>query len=363
MTEVASGLQVQLHYQRGDFALNVDISVPPRGITALFGPSGAGKTTCLRAIAGLDPDIEGRIVFAGDVWQDSSTRRLVPAHRRRIGYVFQEASLFPHLSVSGNLDYGRRRAGRNLPVDREAWLERFGINHLLARKVDRLSGGERQRVAIVRALLSDPVLLLLDEPLSALDASARSELLGCLEQLHAELAVPTIYVSHAIDEVARLADHLVVMDAGRVLSQGSLQATLARGELPLAMSDQLGVAIEGQVVAQDPVDHLIELAFEGGRLWLPQRAERVGDRLRCRISARDVVLGTSAPATGSSALNVIEAVVVGMMDAAHPSQCIVRLDVHGTVLLASITRRSLRTLALAPGSRVWAQVKATALGT
>ena len=363
MAEVASGLQVQLQYQRGDFALDVDINVPSRGITALFGPSGAGKTTCLRAVAGLDPGIAGQIAFAGDVWQDSLTRRFVPAHRRRIGYVFQEASLFPHLSVSGNLDYGQRRARGNRPVNREALLEQFGVDHLLARRVGSLSGGERQRVAIVRVLLSDPVLLLLDEPLSALDAPARSDLLGCLEQLHAKLAVPTIYVSHAIDEVARLADHLVVMEAGRVLSQGSLQATLASGKLPLAMSDQLGVVIEGQVIAQDPVDHLIELAFQGGRLWLPQRAERVGDRLRCRIGARDVVLSTSPPAAGSSALNVIQTVVVGMIDAAHPSQCIVRLDVHGTALLASITRRSWRSLALAPGSRVWAQVKAMALGS
>ncbi|MEO8999783.1 MAG: molybdenum ABC transporter ATP-binding protein [Rhodanobacter sp.] len=363
MTEITSGLQVQLRCSRGDFALDVDISLPSQGVTALFGPSGAGKTTCLRAIAGLDPEIEGRIAFAGNVWQDSSTRCLVPSHRRRIGYVFQEASLFPHLSVAGNLAYGQRRAGGNAPVDRGAWLERFGVNHLLARKVAGLSGGERQRVAIVRALLTNPVLLLLDEPLSALDASARAELLGCLEQLHAELAVPTIYVSHAIDEVARLADHLVVMDAGHVLSQGSLQATLAAGELPLAMSEQLGVVIEAQVVAQDPLDHLIELAFEGGRLWLPQRTERVGDRLRCRVGARDVVLSTSAPATDSSALNVMAAVVVGVLDAAHPSQCIVRLDVHGTALLASITRRSWRSLGLAPGSRVWVQVKATALGS
>lgn len=363
MAEVAAGLQVQLQYQRGDFALDVDINVPSRGITALFGPSGAGKTTCLRAVAGLDPGIAGHIAFAGDVWQDSSTRRFVPAHRRRIGYVFQEASLFPHLSVSGNLDYGQRRARGNRPVNREALLEQFGVDHLLARRVGSLSGGERQRVAIVRVLLSDPVLLLLDEPLSALDAPARSDLLGCLEQLHEELAIPTIYVSHAIDEVARLADHLVVMEAGRVLSQGSLQATLASGELPLAMSDLLGVVIEGKVIAQDPVDHLIELAFEGGRLWLPQRAERVGDRLRCRIGARDVVLSTNLPAAGSSALNVVQAVVVGIIDAAHPSQCIVRLDIHGTALLASITRRSWRALALAPGSRVWAQVKATALGS
>ena len=362
MTEAASGLQVRLRYRRSDFALDVDIDLPSRGITALFGPSGAGKTTCLRTIAGLERDIDGHIAFAGDIWQDPAKRHFVPPHRRRIGYVFQEASLFPHLSVSGNLDYGQRRAGRHATVDRGRLLEQFGINRLLGRKIAELSGGERQRVAIVRALLSDPVLLLLDEPLSALDASARSELLGCLEQLHAELAVPTVYVSHAIDEVARLADHLVVMDAGRVVSQGSLQATLARGDLPAAMIDLLGVVIEGQVIAQDPVDHLSELAFAGGRLWLPQRRERVGDRLRCRIGARDVVLSTCAPSAGSSALNVIEAVVVATIDAAHPSQCIVQLDAHGTALLASITRRSWRSLALTPGLRVWAQVKATALG-
>jgi molybdate transport system ATP-binding protein len=362
MPEAADGLQVHLNHQRGGFALKVDFNVPSRGITALFGPSGAGKSTCLRAIAGFEPDIAGRVTFADHVWLDSSTRHCVPTHRRRIGYVFQEASLFPHLSVSGNLDYSERRASGRRSIDRAALLARFGIEHLLSRKAGSLSGGERQRVAIVRALLNDPVLLLLDEPLSALDAPARSDLLGCLEQLHAELAVPTLYVSHAIDEVARLADHLVVMEAGRIVSQGSLVATLARGELPLTMSDQLGVVIEGQIIAQDPVDHLSELAFEGGRLWLPRRTEQVGDRLRCRIAPRDVVLGTSAALAGSSALNVIEAIVVGMIDAAHPSQCIVRLDVHGSILLAGITRRSWRSLALAPGSRVWAQVKATALG-
>ena len=362
MTEAAGGLQVRLRHRRRDFALEVDISVPSRGITALFGPSGAGKTSCLRAMAGLERDIEGRIALGGEVWQDSAARRFVPTHRRRIGYVFQEASLFPHLSVSGNLDYGLRRAGPHARVDRGRLLEQFGVNRLLARKVGDLSGGERQRVAIVRALLADPVLLLFDEPLSALDAAARGALLSCLEQLHTELAVPMVYVSHAIDEVTRLADHLVVMDAGRVVAQGSLQSTLARGDLPPAMIDQLGVVIEGQVVAQDPLDRLSELAFEGGRLWLPQRAEHVGDRLRCRIGTRDVVLSTQPPVGDSSALNIIEAVVVGMIDATHPSQCLVQLDVHGTTLLAGITRRSWRALALAPGVRVWAQVKATALG-
>ncbi|MEP6897299.1 MAG: molybdenum ABC transporter ATP-binding protein [Rhodanobacter sp.] len=362
MTEPTPGSQVRVHRRSGDFVLDAAFDLPLRGITALFGPSGAGKSSCLRAIAGLERDIDGCVSFAGTVWQDSATHRFTAAHRRGIGYVFQEASLFTHLSVAGNLDYGARRAGRSGGVDRTRAMQQFGVDRLLGRTVSQLSGGERQRVAIVRALLAAPKLLLLDEPLAALDAEARAGLLGCLEQWHVELAVPTIYVSHAIDEVARLADQLVVLDAGRVIAQGPLQDTLAGGELPMAMRDQVGVVIEGRVASQDQADQLTELVFEGGRVWLPRRGERVGDRLRCRIGARDVVLMRRPPGDDSSALNVIEAVVVGMFDAAHPSQCIVRLDAGGTGLLASITRRSWHAMGLLPGMPVWAQVKATALG-
>ncbi|WP_426703097.1 molybdenum ABC transporter ATP-binding protein [Rhodanobacter sp. Col0626] len=361
MTEPSTGLRASLHRRNGDFLLDAAFELPAHGVSALFGPSGAGKTTCLRAIAGFERNLDGQVAYLDTVWQDSARRQFMPAHRRGIGYVFQEASLFTHLSIAGNLDYGQRRAGRGSQVDRSRLLRLFGVDRLLGRKVVQLSGGERQRVAIVRALLANPKLLLLDEPLSALDAAARLELLGCLEQWHAELAIPTIYVSHAIDEIARLADYLVVMDAGRVVAQGPLQATLARGELPVAMRDLLGVVIEGRVVSHNVDDHLMELAFDSGRLWLPRRNERVGDRLRCRIGARDVVLSLRAPAD-SSVLNGIEAVVIGVMDAAHPSQCIVQLKAGATDLLASITQRSWRSLALAPGVAVWAQVKATALG-
>lgn len=231
MAEITAGLQVQLRHRGGDFALAMDFSVPLRGITALVGASGAGKTRCLRAIAGLDRDVEGRVDFGGDVWQDSARGHFVPPHRRGIGYVFQEASLFAHLSVSRNLDYGQQRCPRRPIVDRRRLIAQFGVEHLLARRVGDLSGGERQRVALVRALLADPVLLLLDEPLSALDAPARHELLGCLEQWHAEFAIPTIFVSHAIDEVQRLAGHVVVVDAGRVAAQGGPSSTLTRGDL------------------------------------------------------------------------------------------------------------------------------------
>jgi molybdate transport system ATP-binding protein len=361
MTDAASGLKVRLRRVRGNFALDADFSAPPHGITALFGASGAGKTSCLRAIAGLDRDVDGRVDFSGKVWLDSTGRRFVPPHRRGIGYVFQEPSLFPHLSVTGNLDYGQQRSPRLRNVDRRRLIEQFGIDRLLARKPKDLSGGERQRVALARALLADPVLLMLDEPLSALDATAREELLGCLKQLHAELAIPMIYVSHAIDEVLRLASHVVVMHGGRVVAQGSPPSALPGGDLRPAVADPLGGVIEGHVVAQDPFDHLSELAFAGGRLWLPRRTECVGDRLRCRIDARDIVLSTRAPVEPADSFNVIETVVIGLTEAAHPSHCLVRLDARGTLLLAHVARRCWRALALSPGQRVWAQVKVTML--
>ncbi len=361
VTESPRGLDARLAWRRGELALDVDLALPPRGSTALFGPSGAGKTSCLRAMAGLERAAAGRVSFGDTVWQDDSHRVFVPAHRRRLGYVFQEASLFSHRSVAGNLDYGFRRAGRPAHLRRDELIDQFGVRPLLQRRVGGLSGGERQRVAMVRALLADPQLLLFDEPLSALDALARSELLGCLERLHATLAVPMVYVSHSIDEVARLADHLVLMDAGHVVAQGSLQATLTRLDLPPPLAEAVGAVIEGTVVGYDAHDQLIELDFQGGRLWLPYRHEQVGQRLRCRIGARDVTL-TGAPHPDSSALNDIRCRVVAMADADHPSQCLVQLDAAGCLLLARITRRSWHALALAPGREVWAQVKAVALG-
>ncbi|AIF48619.1 molybdenum ABC transporter ATP-binding protein [Dyella japonica] len=360
MTE-SHGLAAKLAWRRGALAFDVDLALPPQGITALFGPSGAGKTSCLRAIAGLEPDAVGRVSFGQSVWQDSLHRVFVPTHRRRIGYVFQEPSLFSHRTVAGNLDFGYRRAGRPAHLDRDGLIDRFGLRALLERRVGTLSGGERQRVSMVRALLSDPALLLFDEPLSALDGTARSDLLGCLESLHATLRVPMVYVSHNVDEVARLADHLVLMEAGHVVAQGPLQDTLTRLDLPPALGEAVGAVIEGQVVDYDAHDQLIALEFAGGRLWLPYRHEKVGQRLRCRIGARDVVL-TNAAHDHTSALNQLPCRIIAVADADHPSQVLVQLDVGGCMLLARITRRSWHALALAPGSAAWAQVKAVALG-
>lgn len=361
MIESSPGLIATLSLRRGALALDIDVALPPRGITALFGPSGSGKTTSLRAIAGFERDSAGRVTFGHAVWQDSSRRVFVPAHRRRLGVVFQEPSLFTHLSVAGNLDYGYRRAGRPAQLDREGLIDRFGLRHLLARRVNALSGGERQRVSMVRALLSDPALLLFDEPLSALDTAARADLLGCLESLHGTLETPMIYVSHNIDEVARLADHIVLLEAGHVVAQGNLQDTLTRVDLPPALGEALGAVIQGDVVTVDTHDQLMALRFPGGTLWLPHRQEKPGQTVRCRVAARDVVL-LRQPSAATSALNQIRCRVVSMADAGHASQCLVRLDAGGSLLLARITRRSWHELALSVGEDIWAQVKAVALG-
>ena len=360
MTE-PHGLEAKLAWRRGALAFDVELSLPRQGITALFGPSGAGKTSCLRAVAGLERDAVGRVSFGQTVWQDSAHRVFMPPHRRRVGYVFQEPSLFTHHPVAGNLDFGYRRAGRPAHLDREGLIERFGLRALLDRRVGTLSGGERQRVSVVRVLLSDPALLLFDEPLSALDGTARTDLLGCLESLHGTLQVPMVYVSHNVDEVARLADHLVLMEAGHVVAQGSLQDTLTRLDLPPALGEAVGAVIEGQVVDYDAHDQLIALEFAGGRLWLPYRHEAVGQRLRCRIGARDVVLSRTQHAE-TSALNQLPCRVVAVADADHPSQVLVQLDLGGSTLLARVTRRSWHALELSPGSLAWAQVKAVALG-
>ena len=356
-----AGLRADLSWRRGRRDFELEAHVPARGITALFGPSGAGKTSCLRAIAGLDRDCRGALTFAGEVWQEDSRGIFVPPHRRRIGYVVQEAELFPHLTVSGNIDYGFRRAGSPSHLPRERLIDDFGLRALLTRRPGALSGGERQRVAIVRALLSDPALLLFDEPLSALDGAARSALLTALESLHASLAVPMIYVSHSIDEVARLADHILILDRGRIVAQGSLQDTLSRSDLPPALADAVGTVIEGRVAAHDERYQLTELAFEGGRLFLPRTEAQIGARLRCRIAARDVTLSLQ-PQPGSSALNQLSGKVLTIEDAGDSSQCLVVLQIGAERVIARISLRSREALALQPGSTVHAQFKATALG-
>ncbi len=345
---------------RGAFNLDVDLALPGRGVTALFGHSGSGKTTLLRVLAGLERVAGARVALGDEVWQDDARKVFVPTHERGIGYVFQEASLFPHLSVRANLEFGRKRLK---PAERRfdlmAVAELLGIERLLDASPATLSGGERQRAAIARTLLASPRLLLMDEPLAALDMRRKLEILPYLERLHDELALPVVYVSHAADEVARLADHLVVLEEGRVLASGPLAATLARLDLAANFQDDAGVMLETTLQAHD-ADGLSHLAFAGGVLLVVQRNAAVGTRVRCRIHARDVSLALERP-RGSSITNILPARVDAVGPSGAPGQVLVRLLVGETALLARITERSRRELAIAPGCAVWAQVKAVAL--
>ncbi len=355
-----SGIRIRLRRPTQGFTLDVTMDLPGSGISALYGPSGSGKTSCLRALAGLDRLAEASVYVHGACWQDSDAGVFLPPPARRIGYVSQQAVLFPHLRVRANLEYGWRRRQRPQRVRFDDIVALLGITHLLGRRPDRLSGGERQRVAIARALLADPRLLLMDEPLSALDAARKAELLPYLERLHHELSMPTVYVSHAFDEVARLADHLVLLEHGRVRAAGPLQALVASLALADEFGDAAAVVFEARVHAHDTLDHLTLLQFAGGTLLVPLRKETPGTTLRCRVNARDVSISTQ-PSRADSILNRIPAVVTDSVAMGGGAQRLVRLDAGGTPLLARITQRSWRELALAPGKAVWAQVKSAAL--
>ena len=346
------------------FSLRADLQLPGHGVTALFGASGSGKTSLLRAIAGLERHAGGYLAVNGEVWQDA--QHFAPTHRRPLGYVFQEASLFAHLDVARNLDYGLRRipaTARRVP--RAQAIELLGIGHLLQRRPDTLSGGERQRVAIARALLTAPQLLLMDEPLAALDAQRKAEILPYLARLRAELDIPVLYVSHALDEVIQLADHLVLLGGGRatgqVLASGPIAETLARIDLPTAQSASAAVLIEATVQGYDSAYELLRLGFAGGELLAPHPTPLApGTRLRLQVQARDVSLALT-PAPGSSILNRLPATVTGLCSADTPAHTLVRLDAGGTPLLARITRFSCDQLHLTVGMPVWAQIKAVAL--
>ncbi|HJV59487.1 MAG TPA: molybdenum ABC transporter ATP-binding protein [Albitalea sp.] len=360
-------IEARLQLARPAFALDVDLALPGRGITALFGPSGCGKTTMLRALAGL-VQAHGRIAVDGEVWQDDATRRFVPTHRRALGYVIQEAALFPHLDVRRNLDYGRRRAAApQRPVDLDRMVELLGIGHLMARRPATLSGGERQRVAIARALAAHPRLLLMDEPLAALDAARKAELLPYLDRLQAELDIPIVYVSHAIDEVMSLADHLVWMEAGRVLASGPLTDMLARLDLPLPLSDDAGVVLPARVGERDAAWQLARLDVDGQArggaacgLWARDPGLPLGKAVRVRVLARDVSLART-PQTGTSIVNQMDGTVEALAGDAHPALALVRVRVGSAALLARLTRRSAHLLDLRPGMPIWVQVKSVAL--
>jgi molybdate transport system ATP-binding protein len=354
-------LRIQARFQHTipGFTLDVNLDLPGKGVTALFGPSGCGKTTLLRCMAGLTRAAKGQLTVHGAVWQDD--RHFMPTHQRPLGYVFQEANLFAHLNVRRNLLYGQARvpaAEQHITLD--SVVELLGIAHLLERLPQGLSGGERQRVAIARALLTSPRLLLMDEPLAALDLARKNEFLPYLERLHDELDIPVLYVSHAPDEVARLADYIVVMQEGRAVATGPLTETLARLDLPIHLGEDAGIVLRAVVVEIDAAWHLARVEFPGGSLWVRDAGLPIGHLVRVRILARDVSIAL-APVAGVSIQNCLPATVEQMAQDYHPALALLRLRLGESPLLARLTRRSAAALELAPGKPVWVQIKAVAL--
>tara|TARA_R110001583_G_scaffold194954_1_gene367829 strand:+ start:40813 stop:41910 length:1098 start_codon:yes stop_codon:yes gene_type:complete len=359
----STGMQLQLTLHRDDFSLAVDTHLPATGVSVIFGHSGSGKTTLLRCIAGLER-ASGDVLFNGDVWQRD--KQFIPTHRRPLAYVFQEASLFNHLTAAGNLQFAEKRAVKNTDsaisqAEQTAIIDMLGIGHTLKRYPEQLSGGERQRVAIARALLRNPRLLLMDEPLAALDEARKQDILPYLETLRRELSLPIIYVTHSIVEVARLADYLVAMRDGRIVAQGSLEETLADVNFPLQLGEEAGVVIDSQVRSVDQEWQLAEFALgQAQSIWLRNSDHKTSDKARLRILARDVSLASS-PQHDSSIQNVLPCTVEAITADRHEALALVKVRVDGAPVLSRMTRRSVDKLQLVPGKTMWAQVKSAAL--
>ena len=355
------GLRLQLHLARKDFELNVDLSLPSTGITVLFGPSGSGKTTLLRCVAGLERPAKGLVRVASELWQDDASGVYVPTWQRDLGFVFQEASLFEHLKVQDNLVFGLKRSKK--PGAQKALaraIELLGIGHLLHRESAHLSGGEKQRVAIARALATQPRLLLLDEPLAALDLARRHDILPWLERMRDELSVPMLYITHSTDEVARLADHLVVLDKGSVKVSGLAQDLLARVEGPAIVGEDAGVVLRGKVVQRDAVWHLAQIEFPGGLIWARDVGMALGKPVRLRVLARDISI-TAHETRDTSIQNHIQGQIEAIADDSHPSQALVRIRCGESILLGRVTKRAIDALNVGVGDAIWAQVKSVAV--
>lgn len=352
-------IEVDIAIRRGGFALDARFA-SDAPIVALFGRSGSGKTTLVEAIAGLLAPASGRIVVAGETLFDSARGIDLAPEDRRVGYVFQDALLFPHLSVRQNLAYGQRRAGETGLVNRDRIVALLGLGDLMERRPRSLSGGERQRVAIGRALLSGPRVLLMDEPLASLDAGRKSEILRYVELLRDELRLPIVYVSHAIEEVTRLADHLVLVADARVVAEGGVAQILGRADLkPHTGRFEAGAVIEATVARHDEEWGLTVLRFAGGELVVPNMDALPGEPVRARVRARDVALALEAPARASFQ-NVL-AGRVASVGAEFGALVEVRIAVGEAELVARVTRRAAAELALAPGTAVFALVKAVSI--
>ena len=342
-------LSVALRHRFPAFSADIAFTAPTPGVVALFGPSGCGKSTVLAAVSGLLRADAVRVELDGVVLSD------LPVERRRIGQVFQEGRLFPHMSVAANLRYGLRRAAPGA-VGFEDVVELLGIRHLLDRRPRALSGGERQRVAIGRALLAQPLLLLMDEPLAALDAARKAEILPFLARLRDEVRIPIIYISHALEEVGALADTVVLLDAGRVVAAGPLSEIAARADLPLAIRDDAGAVLEARVVAHETARDLTRLTVGPAEILVRTIAQPVGAAVRLRVPAREIILATEAP-RGVSLHNILPGTVRGIAADAARRSALVEVGIGPASLLAQVTPDAVARLELAPGKDVLALFK------
>lgn len=356
---VAEALRLDIRLDLGGFSLEVDETVPGEGVTALFGPSGSGKTTVLRVIAGLERRAQGTVALGSEVWQDPG--RFVPPERRGVGVVFQDQRLFGHLDVAGNLRFAARRAPAGNGFGWDEVIDTLELGPLLGRSVDGLSGGERSRVAIGRTLLARPRLLLLDEPLAALDQGRKGEILPYLEALPRRFGLAVVHVAHAVDEVAALADRMIVLNHGRVAATGETGPVLERLDLmQLAGRFEAGVVLETRVAGHDREFRLTELTIDGQRIWMPMIDLPVGEEVRLRIRARDVALATERP-RGLSSRNILEGTLSELVEERETAFAEAFVTLAGGAQLRSrLTRRSVAELGLAPGRPVFAVVKSIA---
>ena len=357
---MSGSIDIALNGMLGNFSIDCSFTAPSYGVTALYGPSGCGKTSILRAIAGLN-HLNGKVSIGTDVWQDES--QFVPIHKRPLGYVFQEASLFPHLSVRKNLIFGMPKNTKDLSPSFEEVIEFLNISHLIDRAPQNLSGGERQRVAIGRALLSKPHILMMDEPLSALDKRSRDEILPFLIRLRDRLSLPIIYITHDIYEVERLADYLVLMDKGRVIAAGPLDEIQANPDLPLANTREAAVSLDGVVHSYDKEAGLLHINVAGGIFVAPSDEKAVGQKMRIRIAANDVSLATEKPLM-SSILNIMPArIITARTKGTH--EVLAKLELgfegKGVHFLSRLTHYSWQQLGLQDGMKVYAQIKGVAM--
>ena len=350
-------IECKIKVQLESFMLDANFSIPDRGITVVFGPSGSGKTTLLRAIAGLEKSDKGFLKIGDSVWQKGED--FLATHKRQIGYVFQDAALFDHLDVKGNLNFVIKRAIGLKEDFIESIHNLLEIKTLLNRKTTQLSGGEKQRVAIARALLTNPKILLLDEPLSALDLKRKNEILPYLDSIHNDLEIPILYVTHSQDEMSRLADHLLLIEDGNIIGSGPVNDMLTRFDMPLSHGGDAVSIIEAEVLKRDSEFNLMHLDFLGGQFIVPDNGFPVQTKVRIRVVARDVSL-TKSKQVDTSILNIFPAMVQEIVNEGE-AQVMVRLQIKDTILLACITRKSSYKLRLEKGSEVFVQVKSVAI--